>query len=112
MSTPYYAIKSLMPPGIITSPISGKTFAVAGSQWVELGPEVTRKMLQDAWQPLNPKGKVQVIDKSIQEFEVKSEKSDTVYSVTKNGTYWSCSCPAFGFRHKCKHIESVKTKLK
>jgi hypothetical protein len=110
MSTPYYAIKSLYAPGIITSAVSGKTYAVAGSTWVEITPDVTVKMLRDAWTPLVTRAKIP--DATIKEYEVISENSGKVYSVSQNGSYWSCSCPAFGFRHKCKHIESVKTKMK
>lgn len=27
------------------------------------------------------------------------------YRITKNGGSYSCSCPGFGFRRKCKHVQ-------
>ncbi len=30
------------------------------------------------------------------------------YQITKVGSRYSCSCPGFQFRNKCKHIEEVK----
>jgi hypothetical protein len=31
-----------------------------------------------------------------------------VYHVTKRGVNYSCTCSGFQFRHKCKHIDSIK----
>jgi hypothetical protein len=30
------------------------------------------------------------------------------YTVTNNKNSWSCTCPAFQFRHTCKHISFVQ----
>lgn len=30
------------------------------------------------------------------------------YYVTKIGSKYSCTCPGFAFRHKCKHVEGMK----
>lgn len=30
------------------------------------------------------------------------------YTVTKENNRYTCTCPAFTFRHTCKHIESIK----
>lgn len=32
------------------------------------------------------------------------------YTVTLNRGQWNCSCPGFGFRRKCKHVELAKEK--
>jgi len=29
------------------------------------------------------------------------------YQITKLGTKYSCTCPGFMFRHKCKHVEEM-----
>lgn len=32
------------------------------------------------------------------------------YQITKVGNQYSCTCPGFMFRHKCKHIEEMSKK--
>ena len=41
-------------------------------------------------------------------WSVNGSKGDT-YTVTKNGSKWSCDCTGFTFRRTCKHI-SIKQK--
>lgn len=30
-----------------------------------------------------------------------------IYFISKIGTRYSCSCPGFQFRHKCRHVEEM-----
>ena len=44
----------------------------------------------------------------------KGDKYDVEYGPTVSGPYeydWSCTCPSFKFRGKCKHIEGAKKKV-
>ena len=51
----------------------------------------------------------------INRFEIKSESSDRLYTVsqnTKQGHRWECSCPAWRTRRKCKHLETMMPTLR
>jgi hypothetical protein len=41
-------------------------------------------------------------------FSVKASKPGSTYTVTCDGTHWSCTCVGFGFRKDCKHIRECK----
>jgi hypothetical protein len=41
-------------------------------------------------------------------FSVKGSKPGSSYTVTCDGTHWSCTCVGFGFRKDCKHIRECK----
>ncbi len=34
------------------------------------------------------------------------------YFVNLNGNHWSCTCPGFGFRHRCRHVEELQATQK
>lgn len=43
------------------------------------------------------------------EYVIVQGSGDKVYTVTRKGDgSLSCSCPGFGFRGRCKHVEQVK----
>lgn len=106
MTQPYYAITALYPPAIANMH-NGKRYAISGSIWIEIGPEITQKMVQDVWTPLYANV---VKPSSAKVYSILSKSSGKTYTVKHEGNRWSCSCPAFGFRNKCKHIEEAKTK--
>lgn len=44
-------------------------------------------------------------------WEVKSDsRKGGFYTVTREGSHFSCTCVGFGFRKTCRHINSVKLK--
>ena len=43
---------------------------------------------------------------------VDSSNGKSQYTVKFNGMSWSCTCPGYGFRRYCKHIETVKNETK
>lgn len=52
-------------------------------------------------------GAKETVDNDVQSVEVKGSKGD-VYTVTKFGNKYSCTCPGFTFRGKCRHLEQLK----
>jgi hypothetical protein len=30
------------------------------------------------------------------------------YFVNLNGSHWTCSCPGFGFRRRCRHVDEIQ----
>jgi len=101
-----YEIKSALNPGIFKSPVTGKTFIIAGDQpWMEVPPETT---LDDVkWIPLYKPEKAPV-DVPKQVFKVEGSKG-LEYTVKQaaNGS-WSCECVGFGYRNTCKHITNCE----
>lgn len=43
--------------------------------------------------------------------QIKSSNGKDTYTVTQNGTTqkWSCTCPGFSFKRKCRHTLEVQT---
>jgi len=41
-------------------------------------------------------------------FIVQGSKPGTNYTVTRDGSHWSCTCVGFGFRKDCKHVRECK----
>jgi hypothetical protein len=41
-------------------------------------------------------------------FIVQGSKPGTTYTVTRDGSHWSCTCVGFGFRKDCKHVRECK----
>ena len=94
-----YSVEVSMPPAIFKSSISGKTQAVGGS-WVEV-PEGTT--LEDVHK---------YVTYSRPEYDIKSWKikssSGASYTVQRiDGKRYTCNCPGFKFRKRCKHVEKV-----
>jgi len=84
----------------------GKTFVAAGfleEAWEGI-------TLQEAGQ-LYPREKFVPTPKAapeVKEYQVVSSKGDKHYTVTYRNDSYSCSCPGYGWRRKCRHIEGVK----
>ena len=49
-----------------------------------------------------------VTEPKIKTFIVKASKPGSSYTVTCDGTHWSCTCVGFGFRKDCKHVRECK----
>jgi hypothetical protein len=53
-------------------------------------------------------GEARVAAPRSETFIVNGSKPGTNYTVTRDGTHWSCTCVGFGFRKDCKHIRECK----
>ena len=96
------SIKSFLPPTIVET--QNGRWAVAGNQWLPIPKNVTLDMLRDAWK--KPKPAPRPVSKNGM-WKVLGSKGES-YTVTSEAGQWSCSCVGFGFRRKCKHIDSIK----
>lgn len=105
------ATQNFMPPICLNS--RGRWWLVAGGGcWIELKDQLTgveMDELKRLWQvhraSLKPD---RVVVSPRKEFRVPSSNGSSTYIVSSLNGQWSCNCPAFGFRRKCKHIEAAK----
>lgn len=45
---------------------------------------------------------------AVQAWAVPGSKKGDVYTVSRNGQNWRCTCAGFTFRHTCRHIDSKR----
>ena len=101
-----YAVKGgLWPPAIAT--INGERYIMPG--WYKLKPNEKTPDLKDiAFYPYKPKPADRPNIDSNKVYKVKSSKGDKEYIVKPTATgSLECSCPGYGFRRKCRHINEV-----
>ena len=92
-----------IPPALYRSH-SGITYAIAGSVWVE----VPRGTLYDelpAYIAYKPREATPIAGEN--SWSVKGSKGN-IYTVKLSEGVYSCSCPGYGFRRKCRHITEIK----
>jgi len=96
--------KSFLPPCLTT--IGGFTYVCPG--WHKVPSTTTLTEVLKHWIQDKPKTEsYEHLDKTIS-VNVKSSKGDKFYAVKYNGISWSCSCPAYEFRHSCRHIKETQ----
>ena len=85
----------------LTTGRDGKRYAISGSVWVEVPPGTTFDELP-----------MYMVVKQVDKKHVEDEKSwqvsgskGTRYTVSFRQGQWSCTCPGFGWRRRCKHVE-------
>ena len=94
--------KVRIPPGIVSMPWVGKTYAISGGDWIEV-PEGTTQAEVGRWMVYAP-AKIETVE--AQAWEVEGSKGNT-YTVRFDGR-WSCTCAGFKFRRECKHTNEQK----
>ena len=98
------AVEVNIPPAIFKSVVSGKTYGIAGSVWVEV-PEGTSLQQLSQYMVHKPREAVSVPGEK--SWTIKGSKGN-LYTVKLSEGSYSCTCPGFSFRRKCRHIEEVK----
>jgi len=105
-----FPIKTRIPPILMTSVVNGQRYAIAGSHWIEVPPETTREDLDKyfTWEPYRPPESAS--SGSDGSWTVTGSKG-AQYTVRRRQEAWTCSCPGFGFRRRCKHVTNMKAQL-
>ena len=93
-----FTIKGSMNPTVINT-VDG-TFAVSGSNWVEVPVETKLKDIK--WINTLPKVK----KSKPMSWKVKD------YTVIFNKDFYSCTCLGYTYRRKCRHIKQISDSFK
>ena len=97
-------VKVTWPPMLYTD-MSGQKWAVSGQHWIEVPDTLT----------LDRIGEYMVVDQrftptqtpDVRTYDVQGSTGNT-YTVKQDADTWTCTCPGFGWRRKCRHITEVK----
>ena len=102
-----FRIGGQYPPSTFISSVSGKRYAVTGSDCKEIPMDMPYKTILEGWINRDP---VKSVQKG-RAFNVLSSKGDRKYRVTLIGDFFSCECAGFGWHRTCSHIDKVKCLL-
>ena len=96
-------IKVSVPPALFTN-ADGVRYAIAGSAWVEVPADTTFDDLPK-YMTYKPREIKPVAGEKV--WQVEGSKGN-IYTVRLSNGSYSCTCPGFGFRRKCRHITEIK----
>lgn len=97
---------SLMPPCIADLITGRKAVFSMGGPTIDIDESVTIEDVMKRWKRWESDSRKKAKEVGYKEWTVEGKKTN--YLVTlENGNY-SCTCPGFRFRGKCKHIEQIK----
>jgi len=96
-----------MPPALFTN-ADGIRYAIAGSAWVEVPADTTFDDLSKYMVFKRPEIKRPAGEKV---WSIEGSKG-SLYTIKLSDGAYSCTCPGFGFRRKCRHIEGVKNEAR
>jgi hypothetical protein len=85
----------------LTTGQDGKRYAISGGTWIEVPPGTTFDELPMYMVVKQREDSQEAGDGS---WQVTGSKGSS-YIVSLRQGQWSCSCPGFGWRRKCKHID-------
>ena len=92
-----------MPPALFTNH-KGIRYGIAGSVWIEV-PEGTTLDELSEYMVYKPREIASAPGEN--SWSVKGSKGN-VYTVKLSEGTFSCTCPGFSFRRKCRHIEEKR----
>jgi len=92
-------------PPMLYTDRAGQKWAVSGQNWIEV-PENTTFEDLDRYMVVAKRPDASPVAE-VRTYDVVGSKGDT-YTVTDHGGTWTCTCPGFGWRRKCKHVEAQK----
>jgi hypothetical protein len=97
--------QSLYPP-VIVNFITGRSmlFHDAEGGSIRIADDVTPDDAVAIWVEYQLK---QQVFKGSAQYQIASSSGST-YTVTLQNNNWSCTCPGFGFRKRCRHLEQAK----
>ena len=96
-------IKVSIPPALFTN-ADGVRYAIAGSAWVQV-PVVPTIDDLPKYMPYKARESKPIAGEKV--WHVEGSKGN-MYTVKLSAGAYSCTCPGFGFRRKCRHIEEIK----
>ena len=105
--------ESLLPPIIANFP-SGKiaVFTNGGGNY-KVSDDVTLEHIHSRWIKWKSKSQEKLnIPGDVKTWNIESSKPGNFYEVKYQNKSFSCTCPGFGFRRKCRHITEVQNTLK
>lgn len=102
------AYVGLLHPTILNMP-TGRWAVFPGMDWYAIAADVTQEDLESRWTRPELVRKTAMATESASKWQVEGSKGDK-YTVSSNMGTWHCTCSGFGFRRRCKHIESIKAK--
>ena len=91
-------------PPILTWSRSGQRIAVSGGVWLPVPDSTT---FEDLDRYMVVKRRERPVSRGSRFWTVKGSKGNEYRVVERNGQ-WGCSCPGYGFRRKCRHIEETR----
>jgi len=104
-------IECTFPPAL--SKIGDKRYLCGtGGPWIEVPMDTKIEEVMKRW--VKPEkttilDELDAIDTEDKEYQVENSKKNGFYTVTNKNGHWSCTCPGYGYRRKCRHIEEKKT---
>ena len=101
-------IEYYIPPTLLK--LHNRRYVIIKGVWYPADESITQAMLYKIWKRPIKKPEVKPSQEHLS-LVVKSSTGKGTYTVEYKHDSWSCTCPAFGFRRKCKHIDQVKSKI-
>ena len=94
-----------IPPSIVRMHSSDKTYAISGDTWLEVPHGTTFAQLP---QYMVFQGYESTPPPDSSSWTVEGSKGNAYIVKVSNEGVWTCTCPGYGFRRRCKHIDNVK----